>query len=250
MKDLHTHTIFSDGNNTPEEMVLAAIELEMDTIGISDHSYTAHDTRWCMQKEKIEEYKAEITRLKEKYGDRIEVLCGIEQDYFGTYPTDDYDYSIGSVHYVKKGDAYIPIDESPEMLEEAVAKYYDGDVYALVEDYFATVADIVNKTNCDIIGHFDLITKFHECHPLFDTENERYKAAEEAAVKALVKTGRPFEINTGAIYRGFRSEPYPLLRVQLLVIQQGGKLIMSSDSHCYESLGYGFEMWETHRSAM
>ena len=41
--DLHTHTVFSDGANTMEEMVRAAVERNFVSIGISDHSYTAFD---------------------------------------------------------------------------------------------------------------------------------------------------------------------------------------------------------------
>ena len=39
MKDLHMHTVFSDGKNTPEEMVQEAIRRGLDTVGISDHSH-------------------------------------------------------------------------------------------------------------------------------------------------------------------------------------------------------------------
>ena len=38
----HTHTVFSDGANTPEEMVLAAIDLGLESIGFSDHSMELH----------------------------------------------------------------------------------------------------------------------------------------------------------------------------------------------------------------
>ena len=34
MRDLHMHTVFSDGKNTPEEMVQEAIRLGLDTVGI------------------------------------------------------------------------------------------------------------------------------------------------------------------------------------------------------------------------
>ena len=77
-QDLHTHTTYSDGKNTPEEMVLAAVCAGLDTIGISDHSYTAIDESYCIKKEKISAYVAEISALKENYKGKIEVLCGIE----------------------------------------------------------------------------------------------------------------------------------------------------------------------------
>ena len=34
MKDLHVHTTFSDGKNTPEEMILAALDKGLETIGV------------------------------------------------------------------------------------------------------------------------------------------------------------------------------------------------------------------------
>ena len=40
LTDLHVHTNYCDGKNTPEEMVLAAIEKGMECIGFSVHSYT------------------------------------------------------------------------------------------------------------------------------------------------------------------------------------------------------------------
>ncbi len=36
--DKHVHTIFSDGKNTPEEVVLEAIARKMEVLGFSDHS--------------------------------------------------------------------------------------------------------------------------------------------------------------------------------------------------------------------
>ena len=129
-QDLHTHTTYSDGKNTPEEMILAAAYEGLDTIGISDHSYTSIDESYCIKKEKIAEYAAEISALKEKYKGKIEVLCGIEQDYFSDEPTDMFDYAIGSVHYIKAGGEYIPVDESAEILKKAADKHFVGDMYA------------------------------------------------------------------------------------------------------------------------
>ncbi|MBO7361393.1 MAG: hypothetical protein J6V48_09730, partial [Clostridia bacterium] len=38
--DFHLHSLFSDGKNSPEEVVLAAIGKGMTAIGFSDHSWT------------------------------------------------------------------------------------------------------------------------------------------------------------------------------------------------------------------
>lgn len=236
-RDLHTHTVYSDGKNTPEEMILSAIKKGLDTIGISDHSYTSIDESYCIKRSDIEKYKNEIALLKIKYSGKIEVLCGIEQDYFSDETTEGYDYVIGSVHYIKVGDNCIPIDESAQILKASADKYFDGDIYSLAEAYYSLVGDVAEKTGADIIGHFDLITKFQEQTPLFDETNDRYRFAWKKAADKLIKTGVEFEINTGAIARGYRTTPYPSEEIQRYILEKGGKFIHSSDSHTKETVG-------------
>lgn len=240
-KDLHMHTCYCDGAAAPEEMVKSAIDKGLTTVGISGHSYTFFDESYCMQKAAVPRYLAECRYLRAKYFDRIHVLCGVEQDYYSDYPTDEFDYVIGSVHYVKVDDAYIPVDESVEILKDAVYNYFGGDIYALCELYFATVADVVNKTDCDIIGHFDLISKFIEREPLFDTHHPRYVAAWQKAVDQLVQYDVPFEINTGAISRGYRTSPYPNEEMIAYIKAHGGRFVLSSDAHSTDAIAYRFE---------
>ena len=38
--DLHVHSVFSDGMDTPRDIVISAIEKGVKTLGFSDHSYT------------------------------------------------------------------------------------------------------------------------------------------------------------------------------------------------------------------
>ena len=244
-KDLHTHTVYCDGCDTPESMILSAIDKGLDTIGISGHSYTFFDTSYCMKKEDIPRYVAELRYLRAKYYDKIHVLCGVEQDYYSDFPTDMFDYSIGSVHYLKLKDEYVPVDESPEILKNAAEKYFGGDIYALSEEYYKTVADVVRKTACDIIGHFDLITKFTERAELFDTSSPRYKSAWMGAVDALLVYGVPFEINTGAISRGLRTSPYPSEDIISYIRSRGGELILSSDAHSADAIAFGFDRYES-----
>ena len=105
--------------------------------------------------------------------------------------------------------------------------------------------DRVLKCGADIIGHFDLISKFNEAGALFDEADPRYIAASRAAADALLKTGKPFEINTGAISRGYRTAPYPSKALRDYIRQKGGSFLLSSDSHAKESLCCGFDMLES-----
>lgn len=243
LTDLHVHTTYCDGLNTPEEMVLSAIEKGMECIGFSAHSYTFFDESYCMTQ--TEKYKREINGLKDKYKDKIKILLGIEQDFYSDMPTDDYDYVIGSVHYLKNGSFYIPVDESADILTDAVKEYYGGDFYKLAEDYYSTVAKI---KNADIIGHFDLITKFNEGNVLFDESDERYISAYKKALNILLKQDVVFEINTGAISRGYRTTPYPSKAILDYINQNGGKTILSSDAHDKDGLMFGFEKEDLYKT--
>ena len=240
MTDLHVHTTFSDGRSTPEEVVRAAIAKGMTTLGFSDHSYTHFDSGYCIPKEKIPAYRAEIDALKEKYAGQIEILCGIEQDFWSDEPTDGYDYIIGSVHYVKAGAAYLPVDESRQRLMDAVTQRFGGDIYALAEAYYETVAQMAKKIRPDIIGHFDLISKFNEGDALFDEAHPRYVAAWQAAADKLLEANIPFEINTGAVSRGYRATPYPAAPIREYLAARGAKFLWSSDSHRADTLCFGF----------
>ena len=250
----HLHTTYCDGKNTAEEMVLKAIELGCPEIGFSGHAYLDFECGWCMTKEKTEAYKKEITALKEKYKDKIKIYMGIEQDYYSCLDTCDYDYVLGSVHYVYKDGEYLPVDLSRDATNEFVKKHYDGDMYAYCEDYYKLVADLYNKTKCDIIGHVDLCTKFNEGNVQFDTSNERYVKCASDAVKTLLDTPAIFELNTGAISRGYRTESYPERFLLDIIGESGKKLVITSDTHStstidfmledeakrLDSLGYGY----------
>ena len=242
--DLHMHTTYCDGKNTPEQMILSAIEKGLKTVGLSGHSYTGNDKVFGMSMKNMQKYFDEINSLKEKYKDKIEVLCGIEQDSFAGFPALDFDYSIGSVHYVYKNGEYLGVDHSEAILTNDVNKFYDGDYIAYAEDYYKQVANVLKDTNADIIGHFDLVTKFNEGYKLFDENDPRYIKAYREAVDALIPYNKPFEVNTGAISRGYRTLPYPSSQIIDYIKQKGGKLIMSSDSHSAENIAFKFDEFD------
>ena len=52
---------------------------------------------------------------------------------------------------------------------------------------------------------------------------------------------RVFEINSGAISRGYRTFPYPSMNILKYIAEHKGKVILSSDSHQKETIMYKFE---------
>ncbi len=243
LSNLHTHTHFCDGKDSPEEMVQAAIRAGFVSLGFSGHSFTPCDMSYCMLPESIPLYKAEIRSLKEKYKDQLEIYLGTERDYYTEMEefTDDYDYVLGSVHYVFKNRQCLAIDHASEIQENAIRDLYDGNALALVRDYYELMARLPAKVKPDVIGHFDVITKFNEGNRLFDEECPAYKNIALEAMDAILKDCRLFEMNTGAIARKKRSTPYiaPFLLRHLK--ERGGEIVINSDCHDWHYLTCAFE---------
>lgn len=234
--DFHVHTKLSDGADTAEELVLTAIERGFTTLGFSDHAYMAEGQDWCMSRERTARYREEILALKKKYQGKIEILCGIEQDYYSPDPTDGFDYVIGSVHEIHRDGKIYEIDHTLPIFEDFIAAY--GDVYRVVEEYYALLAKL---PPCAIIGHFDLITKFQHQKRLFDESHPRYRAAAESAIRALIPSGALFEVNVGAMVRGYRTAPYPAPELLKQIGKLGGEVIITGDCHDKKTLGAGFD---------
>ena len=239
--NLHTHSTFCDGKNTPEEIVLAAIDKGFGSIGFSGHGYTPYDLRYCMKD--TEGYIAEINRLKEKYKGKINVLLGIEEDAFAPVDQARFDYIIGSSHYYCVDGKYYPIDSSYEYFKKCL-EAFDYDAVKMAEVYYGSFCGYIQRRKPDIIGHFDLITKFDELDRSLFLENPQYRAVAEKYALQAAESGCLFEVNTGAITRGFRTTPYPSAHLLYVLKNCGARLILSSDSHAIDTLDCAFEETE------
>jgi histidinol-phosphatase (PHP family) len=222
-------------------MIIAAIQKGGSSIGFSEHSFVPFDEEYSMKLEDTPSYISEINALKEKYKGTIEVFCGLEMDYFTEKIPDGLDFIIGTVHHVEKDGKHITIDGSVKHLEKMKNEYFGGDYYAMAESYFATVANVVEKTGASIVGHFDLLAKHNKGGKLFDETHPRYIKAALSAMESLPEKCKIFEINTGAMYRLGNTEPYPSINLLKELQKRGGEFILSSDSHKAESLYFKFD---------
>lgn len=242
LQDFHIHSTYCDGKSTLEETVKTAISRGIKRIGFSGHSYTPFDSGYCMSPADTDAYINEIKALKERYASDIDVLCGIELDVFSDIDLSPFDYVIGSAHYIKRNGEYIPVDLSADTLYKAVEKHFNFDVYELTKAYYDTVALLADK-KIDIIGHFDLITKFNRGHAMFDETDPRYTTAAINALEKLIPLNVPFEINTGVIIRGYKDAPYPAEHLLDEINARGGRFLLNSDSHRSDMLCFEFEKW-------
>ena len=68
----------------------------------------------------------------------------------------------------------------------------------------------------------------------------QYRAAALEALAALLERDVIFEINTGAISRGYRAAPYPALFLLEAIRQKGGRVCITSDSHSEGTVAFAF----------
>ncbi len=237
LSNLHTHSTFCDGKDPPEQVVISAMEQGFDSIGFSSHGYTPYDLRYCMKD--TEGYRAEINRLKEKYKGKIQIYLGVEEDSRAPVNRSDFDYIIGSCHYFRVGDQHLPIDSSAAYFAECV-KAYGGDTHWMAEDYFSHFCGYIKARKPDIIGHFDLLTKFDESDVDRFSHDAAYRAIAEKYTEEIAREGCLFEVNTGAMARGLRTSPYPATHLLHLLKKQGGEVILGSDCHDARNLAYAF----------
>ena len=158
LSNIHTHTTFADGRDTPEKMVRAALALGFHTLGFSEHGYADYDD-CCMKPDQEPLYRAEVLRLRKEYTGQIKILLGYEHDWFSPVYTSEYDYYIESVHYLPGGDSY-----------------------AYTAAYFRRLGQWADTFPGQIVGHADLVTKFTQGGTIADGKLI-YTNFEQALVK-------------------------------------------------------------------
>ncbi len=241
---VHTHSVHCDGKATLEAMAEAAYRAGVKYFGASGHSHTPFpwDAVDSVLPADTSAYQAEVLRLREVYAGRMEVLLGIEQDSGSLQPVPDWaEYWIGSVHNLQDPATGTCgcIDWDPETFQKTCRDLAGGDAMALVEHYYKDVAATAAQKPT-ILGHVDLIVKFNEGGRFFDENAPRYRAAALNALHAADPTQTLLEINTGAVFRGYRKAPYPAPFLLQEWRAMGGRVILTSDAHSTDAIIWGY----------
>jgi len=236
-QNLHTHTSYCDGADTPEEVVVEAIKRGFDSIGFSGHSYMRY-SEYVGTEDKTEDYKKEISELKKIYKEKIKIYLGLEVDMYSAPDMSGYDYLIGSVHYFKLGNEYVGFDRDEKEVERVINTYFNGNGMEYAREYYRQLSMLPQYGNFDIIGHFDLITKHSDNRCFFDTASKEYINAAMEAVHSLAGKIPLFEVNTGAIARGYRKSPYPSEMLVKELKKLGFGVVVTSDCHDKRFLDY------------
>ena len=244
--NFHTHSTWCDGKNTIAEVAQAAKEKGFSALGFSGHGYCPISREYCMTPEGEISYRQEVMEQREHYQGIMQIYLGLElegQDQ-RSFPAGQYDYLINSVHYIEAQGIYYPMDESAETLRKCITEGFGGNPYRLVEKFFQISAETACARKPDIVGHFDLLSRYNGAGLFFDEQSSKYQGIALEAIRETMKSGAIFEINSGAIARGIKNRIYPAMFMLKEICRLGGKVVLSSDAHRAEHLDFAFPQME------
>lgn len=229
--DYHIHSLFSDGQSSPEDYIPPAIAAGLKEIGFSEHLTVSKGVlEWSMDCSEIERYIMHIKALGKKEK-RVKVKTGLEVDYLPGKEAEisscirnvDLDYVIGSVHYL--GDR--TVDVGPE--------FYEGkNLNNLYEVYFDQVIQAAASGLFDIIAHCDLI-RIYGFRPSINQEPLYKKMAKSFREHNVV-----FEINTNGRNRPI-ADFYPERKFLKIFREEGVPVCVNSDAHMPSRVGQYFD---------
>ena len=238
LSNLHTHTIFCDGQSPAEEMVQKAIEKGFVSLGFSGHAYTPFELTSCMKDE--QGYINEINRLKKVYKGQIEIYLGTEEDAFALIDRSKYEYIIGSLHFLKINGKILPIDIGNEYMQRCF-EAFNKNAERMAECYYSTFTDYLMKRRPDVVGHFDLIKKYDEVSEPIFLGNKKHDEIAKSFLRTIASKGFLFEVNTGAIARGYRTLPYPSADLLHVLKAERADITLTSDCHNADYLDCYFD---------
>jgi histidinol-phosphatase (PHP family) len=135
----------------------------------------------------------------------------------------------------------VECDSNIESVKQDIKEFFGGDGMKYAKEYYRNMAKLYDYGDFDVVGHFDLLTKYCEQEELFDVNSLEYKNAALEALHALSSGSGVFEINTGAISRGWRVTPYPQDFLLRRIAEKGARVIITSDSHSRDTILFGYE---------
>ncbi|KAJ6515378.1 Polymerase/histidinol phosphatase-like protein [Mycena sanguinolenta] len=244
---------------TLEEVVLEAIRQGFEVYGLSEHVPRYRATDLYPEEETLtpkdlasqfEQFLMEAHRLKSLYAPQIRLLVGLETEYITNLDLESLtallqqhqgqvEYIVGSVHHVNA----IPIDFDLATFQRALDSI-DGTFEpnaskdgAFFSAYFDAQYELLQRFNPEVIGHIDLCRLYNPTLQL-----SKYPEALERAKRNIlyaIDYGALFEINAAALRKKWET-PYPGLDLLQIIVQHGGRLTLSDDSHGPTSVGLNY----------
>lgn len=105
----HVHSSESDGAHSPREILEMAVVSNVEVVCFTDHFRVPVEVKDFPTREHLDSYYNELEKLKKEFVGKVDVLIGVELDWISGFEDwfvselgdRDYDFVIGSVHWMK-----------------------------------------------------------------------------------------------------------------------------------------------------
>lgn len=180
----------------------------------------------------MENFLQAITKVKDRWASEgVTLRLGIKADYFLGSEEDlkelldvyEWDYIIGSVHYI-----YGWGFDNPD----TQGHFDDYDLEVLYTDFFEVVEKAIRSKIFNFVAHLDNLKVFN-----YRPNESRLIKHYEKIAKALIETDTATEINAGLFYRYPVKEMCPSPAFLDILINEGVIFTTSSDSHFPGDIG-------------
>ena len=247
LTDYHLH-LRPDDDDAPGERYFTVENIDrylaataaagIEELGVSEHVYRFRQTLDLWQHplwvenahDDLDEYCEFVRGTPLKLGVECDFVPGAEARTAELLERREFDYVVGSVHFIGEGDSAVD---------------HDGfDVWEGSEDpdeiwrrYFESLAECARSGLFDILAHPDLVKIWGGARPLPQRDLRSFY---EPAVEAIVAGGIAVELSTAGLRKPV-GELYPARGFAELCVEAGVPFALSSDAHLPEQVGFEYD---------
>ncbi len=219
-----------------DHYLAAAEEHGIDELGVSEHVYRFTDALeiwrhpyWESQaRDDLDAYCDFVRGTPLRLGIECDFVPGSE-DRIANLLDRDFDYVIGSVHYLGEAGA---IDDRRYDVWEKI-----GDPDDLWAEYFRWQAQLVRSGLFDVVSHPDLVKMWGADMPAPERDPRFHY---EPFVEAVAGSGIAVEVSTAGLRKPV-GEIYPAPALAEMCVEAGAEFALSSDAHAPDQVGYGYD---------
>jgi histidinol-phosphatase (PHP family) len=252
LTDYHVHLRPDDEGATPHEYFTrgnaeryreTAAERGIEELGVSEHVYRfvqsldvwTHPWFRHWAHDDLDEYCSFVRDETDlRLGLEVDFLAGREDRVSNLLDGRDWDYVIGSVHFLR--DDAIDLNAEPG--------WEPWDIWRRGEDpekvwarYFETLGEAARAGLFDILAHPDLVKLFGQRVPRPEGDLRRFY---DRAMDGIADSDVAIEVSTAGLRKPV-GEIYPAPAFLEMCLEAGQPVALSSDAHVPDQLGYEYE---------
>ena len=245
LTDYHVHLRPDEPGTPPDEYftgenveryLTAAGEAGIEELGVSEHVYRFRraldvwdHSFWVENaRDDLEAYTEFVRETPLRLGIEMDFVAGREDRIANLLESFEFDYVIGSVHFVREN----AVDHDVWDIWESI-----GDPDRVWGIYFETLAEAARSRLFDVLAHPDLVKVWGRAKPKPERDPRFYY---EPAVEAIAESGVTVEISTAGLRKPV-AEIYPAPAFAAMCVDAGASFSLSSDAHVPKDIGYAYD---------